>query len=250
MNLGPQPNGQVGNFTSASGMDSEGRILGNLTQGGIFRLDQAGRWDPTFGVNGKHGLNSDGLLILGTSGTPFFNRVGGPGMYRLLPSFFIDPSFGSNGQAESGGNLIVELSDSRLLVGGVGGSEFRSYLPNGQIDTAFNPANGNGFQTIISAGQQLRVMKVVTLPQGEAILWGHNGLGQLGSVLIRRGGSFTRTGISPVLFDPALNNPVELFISPSGRFYLFLRKGGKIVVLNPDLSVDSAAGNAGVCDDD
>ena len=248
VNLGPQPNGQVG---SSAGMDSEGRILGNLRTVNtalLFRLDQAGRWDPTFGVNGK--LGGNGVLVFGTSGTPFLNRIEGYGMYRLLPSFFIDPSFGNNGAAASGGNLIVELSDSRLLVGGVGGWDFRSYLPNGQVDSAFNPTNGNGFQTIISAGQQLRVMKVVTLPQGEATLWGHNGLGQLESVLIRRDGSFTSMGVSPVLFDPALNNPVELFDSPSGRFYLFLRKGGKIVVLKPGLSIDSAVGNAGLVECD
>ena len=253
VNLGPQLSGQPGNIAAFSGMDSEGRTLGNLSQGGtIFRLDQAGRWDSTFGVNGKLPVQGadNSILCFSTSGTAFLNRVSNPGMYRLLPSFFLDPSFGTNGRAESGGNLIVELSDSRLLVGGVGGWTFRSFLPNGQADTAFNPANGNGFQTITSAGQQVRVMKVVPLPQGEATLWGHNGLGQVVSSLLRRDGSFTTTGISPVIFDPALNHPVELLISPSGRIYLFLRKQGRIVILNPDLSVDAAVGNSGVVECD
>jgi hypothetical protein len=259
-NLGQIPN-QGETF---AGQDVEGRAYGDLPDGGgfssgnYFRLTSSGDWDPGFGVAGKVRYTQNlGPLVMSNKGTFF------AGNYRLLPTFFVDPSFGNNGQGPGGlgGGSILELSDSRLLgfrpytTGSDLTQTFtvRSVLPTGQVDTAFNPSQGLGFLNIQwplgNESQRAIVLKATSEQNGSATLWFYKG-GRIERIVLQRDGTFVTTGISPVLFDPATNKAVMVFPSKSGRIYLILQKSGGLMVLKPDFSVDTQVGNNGLvtCD--
>jgi hypothetical protein len=253
-NLGPTDGPSA--IERIAGRDSDGRIYGSLyVDGGYFRLTSNGEWDLGFGVNGKLSTSQDlGTLVISNKGTFF------AGSYRLLPTLFVDPSFGNNGRGPDGfgRDFVLELNDSRLLSFRkyTSGSDltqslgFQSVLPTGQVDTTFNPSNGQGFLNIqrpfANEFQRLFVLKATAEQNGDAEIWIHNGSGQIERILIRRDGTFVTTGMSPVLFDPTTNRPAMVFPSRSGRIYVILQKAGGIVVLKPDFSVDLEAGNNGL----
>lgn len=252
-NLGPIPTSQV----RFAGQDADGRIYGDIPgQGGssstqFFRLTSSGGLDPGFGVGGK--LGGGGQLLMTNKGTFF------AGNYRLLPTFFVDTSFGNNGQGPDGlgGGSILELTDSRLLgfqpfTSGTDLTQtfsVRSVLSNGQQDTAFNPSQGLGFLNIqwpfVNETQRAVVLKATAEPNGSAAFWFYRA-GRVERILVQRDGSFVTTGISPVLFDPATNRAAMVFLSKSGRIYVILQKAGGLIVLKPDFSLDTQVGNNGL----
>jgi hypothetical protein len=248
--LGPTGNSEV----RFAGQDAEGRIYGHL-DGSYFRLTSSGGWDPEFGVSGKLGSLGRGLLM--TNKGTFF-----AGSYRLLPTLFVDPSFGNNGQGPDGlgGGSILELTDSRLLgfrpsTTGYFTQTFsvRSVLSNGQPDTAFNASQGLGFLNIqwplVNEAQRAVVLKATAEPNGAAAFWFYRA-GRIERILVQRDGTSATTDISPVLFDPVTNRAAMVFLSKSGRIYVILQKAGGMMVLKPDFSVDTQVGENGLvtCD--
>jgi hypothetical protein len=262
MPLGTTTLGLIANSgLTFAGQDAEGRVYGDLLgDGSYFRLTSSGSWDPDFGVSGKLGYSQRlGRLTISNNGKFFL--VSTSNIYRMLPSFLIDPAFGNNGQGVGGGETVVELSDSRLLAFHryTSGSDtvqsmgIRSVLATGQADTAFNPSQGLGFLNIqwplANEAQRALVLKATAEPNGSAAFWFYRA-GRVERILVQRDGSFATTGISPVLFDPATNKATTVFLSKSGRIYVILQKMGGLIVLNPDFSVDTQVGNNGLvtCD--
>ena len=161
---------------------------------GVARYTASGALDSSFGSGGKMSLDVDGsvdtvralavqddgrILLAGDSTFPSQGNLSKMTVIRLLANGLRDTTFGSNGVANVSfgnfdeGHALAVQSDGKILVGGIGDSDFAvaRFLANGQLDTSFG---SGGMVTHDFAGQFDFLQDLRVLPdwngQGERIL--------------------------------------------------------------------------------
>lgn len=213
-------------------------ITGDFTVGNpsahrnLARLGPDGSVDDTFISNlSARGrvlaLAPDTTLLVGGD----FGLVDGysrPYVMRLLPTGEVDPAF-LNGDAPNGRvTALAVQSDNRILIGGEftrlggyswGGGTYRNHLarlmPNGQVDTSFDPGGG-------ITGGTATVLDLALQPDGKLLAIGgftnYNGASARGIIRLNADGtvdtSFQSGSGFAGDFEPV---PLDLVIQPDGK---------------------------------
>lgn len=213
-------------------------ITGDFTAGNplvhrnLARLTPDGSVDETFigNLSGRGrvlALAPDTTIVVGGD----FGVVSGYSqtyVTRLIPNGEADPAF-LNGDAPNGRvTAIAVQSDNRILIGGEftqlgaqwwGGGTYRNHLarllPNGKVDTSFDPGGG-------ITGGTATVLDLAIQPDGKILVIGgftsHNGTSARGIVRLNADGtidpSFQSGSGFASNFEPV---PSALVIQPDGK---------------------------------
>ncbi|HEX3720204.1 MAG TPA: Calx-beta domain-containing protein [Verrucomicrobiae bacterium] len=142
-----------GNFTSVDGTNTDANHLARLTPSGSLDLS----FSTGFGFNGgvaTLALDAEGRILVGGSFSAF-NTTNCNNLVRLLPNGALDTSFlpssgnssyGTDGEVtsltvDSLGNVVV--GGQFAHINGTNWNNIARLLPNGALDTTFNPGTGS-----------------------------------------------------------------------------------------------------------
>ena len=145
----------------------------------VFRFNNNGSVDSTFGSNGATAIQAVGLFLAPASGgialepdgrilvATAHNDGGGQRIVaRLLPNGQLDSTFGSNGVAPTfGGDSVTVLPNGNILVGT--GSVTSMYAPNGGVVKGFGihgqtPGFANEAGGFVVANNSAAVPRIIT----------------------------------------------------------------------------------------